>query len=203
MKDHGIGLLTLGLALSAAPAYAQRLEIAPLVSAGYTTAASLEKTAPEIDEVKVKGGFTWGGQLGYFFGRHLGLELSWAQQESALTLYTSSGSADLFDMNVGQLHGNFVYQWGDEGGRVRPYALVGLGATFFSAPDIPGEAKLSWAVGGGVKVFLHKNVGIKLQAKYNPTRLNDEQAGRFCDPFGFCSDSLRQGEFASGLVLRF
>jgi len=196
-------LVALALAGLAAPARAQRIEIAPLTAAGYTTAGNIEKTAPGIESLKIKGGFTWGGQFDYFFGRNMGLEVSWAQQESSLTISTRSGTADLFDVKVGQLHGNFVYQWGEEQAHLRPYAFAGLGATFFSAPDLEGETKLSWSFGGGLKAFFNKTVGIKLQARYNPTSLNDESAGSFCDPFGFCSNTLSQAEFMSGLVLRF
>jgi hypothetical protein len=33
--------------------------------------------------------------------------------------------------------------------------------------------------------------------------LNDEDAGRFCDPFGFCQGVLQQIELGGGVVVRF
>jgi hypothetical protein len=33
--------------------------------------------------------------------------------------------------------------------------------------------------------------------------LNDEDAGEFCDPFGFCQGTLLQIEFGGGVLLRF
>lgn len=74
--------------------------------------------------------------------------------------------------------------------------------TLFEADDIPSETKLAWAVGGGAKLFLHRKLGIKLQAKYNRAVLNDESS-EFCDPFGFCAGSVSSFELLSGVVFRF
>jgi opacity protein-like surface antigen len=131
------------------------------------------------------------------------VELSWAQQETGLRLSTPAGSASPFDIKAGELHGNFIYQFAEEDAQVRPYVLAGLGATFFRSAELRSETKLSWAVGGGAKVFLQEHIGIKLQCKFNPTRLSDESSGDFCDPFGFCQGTLNQFELGGGLILRF
>lgn len=186
--------------LTASPALAQRTELALL--AGYTSAGSIDETAAGIQGLEVGGGFTWGFQAGRFFSPHLGAELSWARQESDLAISTSSGSAELFDVNVGQLHGSFVYQLGGESAQVKPFVFAGLGATFFSSSGLESETRLSWGLGAGLKWFPKKSVGARLQARYNPTQLNDE-ASDFCDPFGFCQGSLQQFELMGGVVLRF
>ena len=36
-----------------------------------------------------------------------------------------------------------------------------------------------------------KKTGVTLHVSYNPTRLNDANSD-YCDPFGFCQDSLKQ-----------
>jgi opacity protein-like surface antigen len=190
----------LALLLVAVPASAQRFEAAGVF--GYTTAGSLEPVARELEGYEIGGGFTWQGQLDYFLTPHLGVEASWAQREGALTLSTSAGSGELFDVDVRQLFGSVVYQWGAEESKVRPFVVGGLGATFFEADDVPSETKLAWAVGGGAKLFLHRKLGLKLQAKYNPTLLNDESSD-FCDPFGFCAGSVSSFELLSGVVFRF
>lgn len=190
----------LTLLLLAAPASAQRFEAAGLF--GYTTAGGLEPVAREIESYEIGGGFTWQGQFDYFFTPHLGIEASWAQREGPLTLSTSSGTGELFEIDMGQLLGSVVYQWGEEAAKVRPFVLGGLGATFFQAEDIPSETKLAWSVGGGAKFAFHRKLGVKVQAKYNPTLLNDESSD-FCDPFGFCASSVGSFELLSGVVFRF
>lgn len=188
------------LMLLAAPAWGQRFEAAGLL--GYTTAGSLEPVAPGLTGYEIGGGFTLQGQFDYFITPRLGVEASWAQREGALTLSTSSGTGELFEIDVAQLLGSVVYQWGAEDAKVRPFVLGGLGATFFEADDVPGESRIAWAVGGGLKLFVNRKLGIKLQAKYNPTLLNDESSD-FCDPFGFCSSSMDSFELLSGVVFRF
>ena len=106
-------------------------------------------------------------------------------------------------MTVGQLHGNAVRQFGAEDARLRPFVFAGLGATFLSADDLQSETKLSLGLGGGVKYFPWKAIGLRGHFRYKPTLLNDEDAGRFCDPFGFCQGTLQQIEFAVGAIVRF
>ena len=187
---------------TASPLRAQYLEIVPLTTAGYTTGKALEGPAAGLSEVRIEGGFTWGGQVAWFFSPSLGVEVSWLQQETRLTLATAAGQSDLFDMSAGQLHGNFVYQFRGDDATLRPFAFVGLGATFFSATDVRSETKFSWAIGAGVKYFAAPRVGLRVHVRYKPTRLGDS-GEEFCDPFGFCQDGLGQWELAAGLALRF
>jgi opacity protein-like surface antigen len=188
------------LLLLAAPAWAQKFEASGMF--GYTTASSLEPVARELEGYEIGGGFNWQAQFDYFLTPHLGIEASWTGRETDLILSTSSGDGELFEIEQGQLLGSVVYQWGAEESKVRPFVLGGLGATFFEADDVPSETKLAWAVGGGAKLFFHRKLGIKLQAKYNPTLLNDESSD-FCDPFGFCAGSASSFELMSGVVFRF
>lgn len=197
MRTHGRFLALLFLA---APASAQRFEASGLI--GYSTSADLDRVTPELEGLEIGGGFTWSGQFDYFFSKNLGIEASWSQRKGDVTVETSSGSAGLFDLDAGQLLASLVYQWGPEKSRLRPFVIGGLGATFFRSDEIPSETKLAWAAGGGIKLFLHRKLGIRAQAKLNSTILNDESS-EFCDPFGFCSGSLHSFEFLSGVVFRF
>jgi len=106
-------------------------------------------------------------------------------------------------MTAQQLHGDVVYRFGAAGARTQPFVFGGLGATFFQSNDLPTETKLSLGLGGGVKAFVWQDVGLLGQVRYKPTFLNDESAGDFCDPFGFCQSTLQQFEFAGGVVVRF
>jgi Outer membrane protein beta-barrel domain len=189
------------LLVLAAPAWAQSWEVSGL--AAYTPSAGLDRQAPELDQLDIRSGFTWGVQGARAFSPRWSAEALWMQQESALRIGTSNGSADLFTMTVRQLQGNVVYHFGDADGRLRLFVFGGLGATFFSADDLESETKLSLGLGGGVKFFPWRSIGIRGHVRYKPTLLNDEDAGDFCDPFGFCQGSLQQIEFAVGAVVRF
>lgn len=186
--------------LMAPSVWAQGTEISLL--GGFTSSADIEKKATEIKELKLKSGLTLGGAVTHFFSPHVGAEVSFAHQQSALTLTTATDEADLFDVGIGQLHGSFVYQFGVDGARVRPFLFGGLGATFLSSAYLDSETKLAWSAGAGLRWFPGKTTGLRLHARYNPTRLNDANSD-YCDPFGFCQDSLKQFEVMAGLVLRF
>ena len=193
-------IMTFALMASAAPVFAQRNEIALL--GGYTTSGDIDEKALGIQDLAIKGSFTWGLAADHFFSEHLGAELSWARQQSALLIGTSAGSAQLFDLNLDLLQGSFVYAFGAHQARLRPFLLGSLGATFFSADDLDGETKLSWGLGAGVKWFPSGRIGVRAQVRYAPTVLGDSSSD-VCDPFGFCQSSLNQFEMLGGVVLRF
>ena len=106
-------------------------------------------------------------------------------------------------MSVAQLHGNAVRVFGAKDSRLRPFLFAGLGASFLSGRDLQSETKLSFGIGGGVKYFLWKTIGLRGQMGYKPTLLNDEEAGRYCDPFGFCQGTLHQFDLSAGVIVRF
>ena len=193
-------LLAAVLVLGASTAYAQRAEVSIL--GGYTTRGDIEMKAAGVQELQAGGGFTWGAGVGWFFTDHFGFEASWARQESAVTIGTRDGSADLFDMNADLLHGSVVYRFGPGNARLVPFVSAGAGVAFLGADDLEGEAKFAWTLGAGLKWFVSERAGLRVQARYVPTMLNDESSD-FCDPFGFCQGSLQQFELMGGLTLRF
>lgn len=192
------GLVVLALS---APASGQSWEASGLL--GYVPSVGLDRRAVELNQLDIRGGFTWGLQGGRLFGERWGAELLWMQQGSALRLGTETGAADLFTMIIRQLQGNVLYHVGSRDAKLRPFVFGGLGATYFSADDLESETKLSLGLGGGVKYFPWKAIGARASLRYTPTMLNDEGAADFCDPFGFCQGSLHQIEFAVGAVVRF
>lgn len=171
--------------------------------AGYTPDAGLERRAPEVDALDIRGGFTWGASAARAIGRRWGAEALWSQQQSGLKLGVEAGSPTLFDFTVGDLHGNAVYHLADRDARLRPFLFAGLGMTFFRGGGRPSETKLSWGLGGGVKYFPWRAIGLRGHFRYKPVILADKDAGDFCDPFGFCQGWLHQLELAGGVVFRF
>jgi hypothetical protein len=198
-----LGAIAAVVTLLVAPSYAraQSWEVSGL--AGFTPSVSLDKQASELSEVKIAGGFTWGIQGARLFGPRWAAEVLWTQQESALRVGTDAGTADLFTMTIGQLHGDVVYHFASTGTRLRPFVFGGVGATFFRADELDSETKLSFGLGGGIKYFRWDTVGFRAHVRYKPTMLNDTDAADFCDPFGFCQGGLSQLEFAGGVTIRF
>lgn len=201
MKRITIAAAVLALLALSTAASAQSWEMSGM--AGSTLAANVDQQAAELSDLDIRGGFTFGIEAARFFTPRWGAEVLWTEQSSALRLETGDGSADLFSMAIRQLHGNVVMQLGAADAKLRPFVFVGLGATFLTGDELQSETKLSYGLGGGVKYFPWKTIGIRGQVRYKPTLLNDEEAGRYCDPFGFCQGTLQQLEFAAGAVIRF
>ena len=194
--------LALVLAL-AAPGVARAQSWEVSVLGGYTPDAGLDRHAPELDALDVGGGFTWGAQGGYAFSPRWGVEALYTAQDAGLVADSEGGPAELFSFDVRQLHGNGVLHFAGAEARLRPFLMLGLGATFLSGADLPSETKLSLGLGAGLKYFPRRSLGVRAQVRYKPTLLGDEDAGDFCDPFGFCQDRLDQFEAMGGLIFRF
>ena len=191
----------IALLASSSSAWAQSWEASGL--AAYTPSVGLDRQAPELSDLSVGGGFTWGLQAARLFTPRWGAEALWMQQASGYEPETEAGSSNVFTMTVRQLHGHVLYHFGSSNARLRPFVFGGLGATFFSADDLESETKFSFGFGGGIKYFPWNAIGVRAHVRYKPTMLNDEDAGDFCDPFGFCGSSLHQVEVAAGGVVRF
>lgn len=194
-------LLAAALVLAAAPAWAQHTEVSIL--AGYTTVGDIDMKAPQFQELAIDDSFSVGLQVAHFFNAHAGVEGSWIRQHSGLTLTTSAGTVELFDLHADQLQASFAYEFGREDGPLRPFVSAGLGATFFSAEEPGTEAKLAPVLAVGLKWYPSSgNVGARLMARYNPSHLNDSGSD-FCDPFGFCQSWLQQFQLLGGITFRF
>ena len=194
-------LVTLLGFLAAPPAFSQGFEAA--LVGGYTTPGGIEQKAAGIQDLELAGSFSWGASAAFFFSPRFGVEASWTRQQSALEIGTTQGSAQLFDVNIDQVQGSFVYQLGGEPSRLRPFFTAGVGAAFFRATDLESETKLSFGLGAGLKWLPTSRFGARLQGRYTPTYLDDGSASDFCDPFGFCQSWLHQFELTGGLVFRF
>ena len=188
-------------ALVAVPAAAQSTELGMM--AGFTPATSLEQQARELDDVRIDGGVTFSINGSRFLSDHWGIGVEWSQQLSGFVIETANVDATLYDMSLARLHGYAIYRFGDAAAKMRPFAFGGAGSTFLWARDLESESKLSFGMGGGLSYFLSQNLAFEGRVTYKPTLMNDSDAGRFCDPFGYCQSTLQQFEYAAGVRFRF
>jgi outer membrane protein W len=193
-------LVALVFAIGSSPAWAQHVELTPLVS--YTTAAGLEHDTAGVDDLTVERGVTWGAQGTYFVTERVGVEALWTYQSTDVSMKSNGSTGELFTITMNQLQGNLVYHFREGPASLTPFVFGGLGATRLDAPDLEPETKLSWTMGAGVKWFPQRHLGMRAHARYKPTQLNDGST-EFCNPFGFCQTALSHFEFALGAIFRF
>jgi Outer membrane protein beta-barrel domain len=202
IRDVRIGVLG-ALMLSIAVSVSAQSSIELSGFAGITPAVSLEQHALNLTDLRLRDGFTWGIAGAAFFTPHWGAEIVFSQQGSALEAVTPAGEGDLYGITVGQLHANVVYQFGGGDATWRPFVFGGAGATFFAARDLESATKASFGLGGGIKYFPWKTIGLTGQFRYKPTFLNDDPDAPMCAPFGFCQQYLRPIEISAGVSIRF
>jgi opacity protein-like surface antigen len=196
-------LMCVILVITASAARAQSSWDVSLMT-GYALPAELDHAARGVASTSIDPGGSWQFAVGRNFNHRWAAEMLWTEQFTGFSIESPNGEAGrLFDMSIMQLHGNLLYQFGASGSRLQPYALVGVGSTFFTAQDLHDEIKFSMGFGAGLKYFVRKEIGVRGQFRYKTHFLNDAQSTDFCDPFGFCQSTLGQFEFAGGVTFRF
>ena len=193
-------------------ARSQSIEITPMV--GYRFGGSLQAapgtaTGSESSaELEVGDAAAFGVQLGYRTGDGE-IELLYARQNTELQtggLFTGVPVLGLA-LETWQLGGTYLF--GDDDAKARPFVAVGLGLTRL-LPEPSGfsdETRFSASFGAGVKLWLGRHVGIRLEGRGFFTVL-DAESHTFCPGNGTCviratSSEISQAEVRAGLILRF
>jgi hypothetical protein len=128
-----------------------------------------------------------------------------------------TSEVEIGDMKVNNYHPYFAYNFGDSDAKVRPYVLIGLGATSYGAVaysrngrvgETDSATKFSTTWGAGVKIFASPNVGFRAGAQWTPTYITTEGEGWWCDPYWGCyvvGDAKYSNQFhlQGGVVFRF
>ena len=166
-------LLTLLIVLAASPAFSQGFEIS--LVGGYTTPGGIDQKALGIQDLAARGQLHLGASAGLLLLRALRRRSLVGSRGSGLEDRHGAGQRrDRSTSTSTRCRGASCYQLGSEQSGLRPFFTAGAGASFFSAPDLDGETKLSFGgrrrASSGVPA---KKVGAKLQARYTPTHLND------------------------------
>ena len=169
--------LLIGLALTGVLSAAGRFEITPM--ALYRIGGEFEAEDGEnTRDLLIEGGPGFGFTFGVDYDKNYQLEFSWLRQQSELREETGSlsPSVRLFDLNVDQYQFNGLYHWLLEGGRVRPFLIFGIGATYLDPvpADVDGSLHLSVRMGGGLKLGIGKHAGVRVQGCYVPTYVSEE-----------------------------
>ena len=222
----GMAVLCAALVAIATPAHAQKVEVS--AEAGYTGSEGINSSESrpilglQYNALDITSGSSYGFTFGVFATPNVEFELLWHRQMSTLQASGPAGPLRLADSNVDNIHGAFVYNWGESGAKFRPFFLGGLGVTRYlpgalnpaitpvlSRTTIDSETRFSTTWGGGVKFYPSKSVGLKATMRWTPTYIKSDPGGMWCDPYyGGCwvvgdPDYSNQLEFSGGVTFRF
>ena len=209
--------LAIGLPGSAAQAQSARFELS--ATAGWTFSDGVSGASVSVpgegtfNRVDPADAFSWGLRGGYLLteNHEVGFlfDLQATQLEAGGTTTVTLG-----DMNVYNYHGYYSYSFMDIDRPLRPYLLVGLGATQFGAvqvadgEEIGGGTRFSGTFGLGIKVFpfASPTFGFRAEARYTPTYIKSDPGGWWCGFWGcYATENpqyANQFELNAGFVLR-
>lgn len=201
-----IGLWLIGA--SSLAAGQTRLEITPLYGIRLGGSVDLEEGST-YDRLELRDGGAAGILIGYDLRNDGSLELQWTRQDSELVgARQGQANTPLVDLSIDQIRLNGLYLWQMD--RLRPFLLFGMGATVFD-PDsgYHSETRFSGALGGGVKIDLMKQGGLRLDARWTPTVISSDSAflcsgggsGLSCTAAS-SGNVMSQWEFTAGLMIR-
>jgi hypothetical protein len=169
------------------------------------------------DAVDVKDSFSWGFGIGVLATENAEVGFLFSQQMSQMRL-DGTAIREVGDLNVNSYHPYFAYNFMASDSAVRPYVLIGLGATNYGAVsftrangqagETASETQFSTTWGAGVKVFGGGNVGFRAGVQWTPTYIKTDSAGWWCDPYWGCylvgdAKYANQFQFNGGVVIRF
>jgi outer membrane protein W len=127
----------LAVILSPAAVWAQtsRVEVSGIF--GWTTSDGVDGNGilagdgNIYDAIDVKDSFSWGFGIGFNATENAEVGFLFNQQMSTLRVQ-GTATREIGDMNVNSYHPYFAYNFLPEDSRVRPYFLIGLGATNYA-----------------------------------------------------------------------
>ena len=210
------------LLASASPALAQKMELTGLANWVFSdgvTAAGVA-TAPDgnsYNQVDPGDSASFGLSAGFLVNPNAEVGFIFSAQPTALFFNGPSVERNAGDLTTTTYHGYYGYTIGDGDARVRPYVLVGVGATTFGAVEssingVPhtfeSQTKFSTTIGGGVKYYASPRVGVRAGLRWTPARIPADSAGWWCDDQYSCfvvggTKYATQVEMGGGVFVRF
>jgi hypothetical protein len=193
---------------AAAWAQSARFEITPL--AGYRASGQVTAYDDFEDELidtdlEVEESEFYGVVADIPLSRNWKLELLANRQESNFILDEGifEPVENLGDVTIDYYHVGLLYEWGR--GQVNPFvtAAVGLARIEPSSRLVDAEDRASASLGGGVKIFFSRNIGLRLEGRGYWTDLDtgiSDGSGRRRRQV---EEALYQGEASAGLILAF
>jgi len=221
MWKRAVAIGVLCLLASVAPASAQRVEISGIfgwtISDGVFGDARLAGDGQLYNEIDLKDSQSFGFGVGIFLTEQAEVGFLYGRQSSTLIIRGAT-EREIGDIGITNYHPYVGYNFGDSGSKVRPYLLIGLGATnypsvsFTSAAgqsrETLSETQFSTTWGTGVKMYPSSNVGFRAGVQWTPTYIKSDAGGYWCDPYWGCylvgdPQYSNQFQFSGGVTVRF
>ncbi|MFC1764190.1 outer membrane beta-barrel protein [Planctomycetota bacterium] len=196
-----LALASLASAYNATPD--TTVEITPF--AGYGFGGDFEVITTG-EKLSVEEGGVYGLTIDWGATPETQYELFFSHQATKLT--SSGGFATpaeaLTDLDITYAHIGGLLNFGED--KVKPFFGGGLGLTHFNLKNYSNETKFSINLGGGVKLFLTKNIGLRFEGRGLATLVNNTtwiHSGNGGATIGIAGDVIWQFMLNAGLIIAF
>ncbi|HYL68165.1 MAG TPA: outer membrane beta-barrel protein [Candidatus Limnocylindria bacterium] len=188
-----------------------RVEITPF--GGTRFGGVIDLTTPNlqnIDSLNIKSTWDYGVLGDFTIFPKFQAEVMWNRQPTQLGahVFNTNTIASVTDTTLDMYQFSGLYEFGPERAKLKPFVVAGVGFTHIDSNGLLNfENRLAFNVGGGLKYFFSRHVGLRLEARYSPTQTTSTN-GVVCDPFFGCFSTkiqnyAQQGQANAGLIFRF
>ncbi|MHB8676953.1 MAG: outer membrane beta-barrel protein [Candidatus Acidiferrales bacterium] len=214
MRRMMVLVFILSCGAPAALAQSHNIEITPF--GGGKFGGKIGINAGTVDNLLIKSSVDYGVTFDYGFWDTFQAEFTWERQPTALSAHDVSTQpatiTRLSNINLDTYQFGILYDFRDTEAKVRPFFGAGVGFTHFGQASVNGQEilpfgnKLAYNVGGGVKYYFSRYVGLRFDARWLRTRTTPGQ-GQVCG-FQGCfivpiTNHANQFPLNLGLIFRF
>jgi opacity protein-like surface antigen len=185
----------------------QGVEITPLFGYGIEGEFKEEVSGRTL---KVSDNSLYGAAIDFSAGQEANaqFELYFTRQETRLTGENLANDASAFGLKIDYFHIGGLLMGGESESRFRPFIVGTVGLTHMdpASSSHDSDTAFSLGLGGGLKFFVTKHIGIRAEARAIGT-LVDSHSAAFSGPLGtrvyIQGDLFYQFQFNTGLIVRF
>ena len=183
-------------------------EIAPF--GGSRFGGTIEARSSSFDNIHIKSSWNYGVMGDVDLWPNLQAEFMFNRQPTELAGHSINfgTKTDLTSANLDMYQWGLLYSFRQPEARIKPYVAAGLGFTHFDSRGLLGFSnRFSYNLGGGVRYFFTRNLGLRLEVRWSPSHTTTGQAV-YCDPFFGCfqtavANRAEQGQANLGIIFRF
>jgi len=192
-----------------------RFEATPFV--GYETSGSYPISifsntgaSGPVNSLQANGALSYGTFLGFYLTENAQLEFMWDRNNTSFNARDALTGQyfKAFNSDIDQFQFGGLYMLLNSSHRFRPYVAASLGFTHDNNYNgTPNRTEFAYSVGGGVKYYINRHVGLRGDIRYMPT-YGSSSYGTYCDPFYGCysaksANYLNRGNFVGGIIFKF
>lgn len=171
---------------------------------------NIELNNQPVDLEVEDGDLSYGAIFAIPVYQDLRVEFLYSHQETELKADSGflSSSSKFSDIDIDYYHVGASWEWAIQ--NIRPFIALGIGATRFD-PDEPildDDTRFSYSLGGGVKLFVQKNMALHIGGRFFSTYIDNQRRISCSNNNNFCyeyedDEYLNQFEAMLGLTFRY